>query len=93
MFSIDHSITAATATASMKSKEVTHLADGFGLEPLRAGRDVEFIVLILLLQERRKKVLVDFTGIITQTRKKKCFVFLPGSQIDTGVITCKASNT
>lgn len=48
--SIDHSIIAAITRASMGSKVVKHLAHGTGPESLRAGRDVEFIVLILLLQ-------------------------------------------
>ena len=56
MFSIHHSIAAAIAKDSTKSKGVKHLADGCGLEPLRAGRDVEFVVLILLLQDRRRNV-------------------------------------
>ena len=56
MFSRHHSITAAITTDSTKSKGVKHLADGCGLEPLRAGRDVEFAVLILLLQDRRRNV-------------------------------------
>jgi len=55
--SIDHSIIAAITGASMGSKVAKHLAHGTGPGPelLRAGRDVEFIVLILLLQVRRKK--------------------------------------
>jgi hypothetical protein len=58
-FSIDHTITAAITMASMGSKVAKHLAHGTGPESLRAGRDVEFVVLILLLQVTRKKMLVE----------------------------------
>jgi len=89
--SIDHSITAAITGASMGSKVAKHLAHGTGPGPelLRAGRDVEFIVLILLLQVRRKKMLVECHWNCFLKYKGVREYFIPGSQIDTSVVTCK----
>jgi hypothetical protein len=39
---------------SMERKGPKHFANGCGPDPLRAGRDVELVVLILLLHDRRK---------------------------------------
>jgi hypothetical protein len=74
----------------MGSKVVKHLAHGTGPESLRAGRDVEFIVLILLLQVRRKKkMLVECHWNCFLKCKGVREYFVPGSQIDTSVVTCK----
>lgn len=72
--------------ASMGSKVAKHLAHGTGPESLRAGRDVEFVVLILLLQVTRKKNVSGVSLKYTKGVREYC---VPGSQIDASVITCK----
>jgi hypothetical protein len=39
---------------SMETKGPKHFANGCGPDPLQSGRDVELVLLILLLQDRRK---------------------------------------
>jgi len=83
VFSRHHSITAAITTDSTKSKGVKHLADGCGLEPLRAGRDVEFVVLILLLQDRRRRRNVSTMSlelILKLERRNESFFSYPAAK-------------
>jgi len=82
VFSIHHSIAAAIAKDSTKSKGVKHLADGCGLEPLRAGRDVEFVVLILLLQDRRRRNVstMSLELILKLERRNESFFSYPAAK-------------
>jgi len=82
VFSRHHSITAAITTDSTKSKGVKHSADGCGLEPLRAGRDVEFVVLILLLQDRRRRNVstMSLELILKLERRNESFFSYPAAK-------------
>jgi hypothetical protein len=69
---------------SMETKGPKHLANGCGPESLRAGRDVDFVVLILLLQGRRKdfSIVSGFFSIecTTQENSLREFVLYPAAK-------------